>query len=100
MRIKIMEFVKGACDEITFGIRCLCGKPSPLKRFIIVAVAGTLMGIASCYILVSSVYRIGHANARKEIPELNVIRQLNLKNDSINLLKQQLYEYEQNRPGK
>ena len=100
MKITIIEFLKDAAGEIAYGIRCLCGKPSPLKRFIIVAVAGMLMGIASVCILVSSVYRIGHANARKEIPELNIVRQLNLKNDSINLLKQQLYEYEQERSDK
>jgi len=59
-----------------------------------VAVAGSVMGIASVCILVSSVYRIGYTNAQKEIPEINMIRQLHLKTDSINLLKNQLHEYE------
>jgi hypothetical protein len=92
---KIIALLKDAVGEINYGIRCLCGRPSPLKRFIIVVIAGTMLGIASFCILVSSVYRIGYTNAKEEIPRLNVIRQLHLQNDSINLLKQQLYEYEQ-----
>jgi hypothetical protein len=101
MIIRIIEFLKGAGGEITYGIRCLCGKPSPMKRFMIVVVAGALMGIASFWILVSSVYNIGHSKGQKEIvPELNMRRQLNVKNDSINLLKQQLYEYGQEQSDK
>jgi len=100
MKIKIMNFLKDAAGEISFGLRCLCGKPSPLKRFIIVAVVGTLMGIASFCILVSSVYNLGHGNAQKEIPELNIIRQLNFQNDSITILKQKLYEYEHGQSDK
>lgn len=92
--MKIIEFLKNVSGEITFSIRCLCGKPSPVKRFIIVAVVGIIMGIASVSMLVSSVYRIGYTNAQKEIPAINTVRQLNLKSDSINLLKQQIYEYE------
>jgi hypothetical protein len=95
MRIKISEFLKDVAGEIAFGLRCLCGRPTPMKRFIMVAIAGTAMGIASFCILVSSIYNLGHDNAQKEMPELNIIRQLNLKTDSINNLKQKLYEYEQ-----
>jgi hypothetical protein len=95
MKMKIFEFLSDAMGEITFGLKQLCGRPSPMKRFIIVAVAGSVMGIASVCILVSSVYQMGHSNAQKEIPIMNEIRQLHLKNDSINLLKQKLYEYEQ-----
>jgi len=94
MQLKIKEFIKGATDEILFSIRCLCGKPSPMKRLIMVVVAGSVMGIVSICILVSSVYHIGYTNAQKEIPEINFIRQFHLKNDSINLLKQQLHDYE------
>ena len=98
---KIIEFLKDAFAEIAFGIRCLCGRPSPMKRFIAVAIAGCVMGIVFFCILVSSVYKIGLSNGQKEIiPELNIMRQLNLKNDSINLLKQQLNEYEHEQSNK
>ena len=95
--MKMIEFIKGAIGEIAFSLRCLCGKPSPVKQFIMVAVAGSALGIASFCILVNSIYHIGYTHAKKEIPELNFIRQLNLKNDSIHLLKQKVYEYEQER---
>ena len=97
---KIIEFLKDVFGEIAFSIRCLCGKPSPMKRFVIVAVAGCAMGIVFFCILVSSIYKIGYTNAKEEIPDANFIRQLHLKNDSINHLKQQLYEYEQEQSGK
>ena len=93
--MKMIEFIKDATDEITYSLRCLCGKPSPMKRFVMVMVAGSALGIASVFILVSSIYQIGHSSGLKEIPSLNEIRQLHLKNDSINLLKHKLYEYEQ-----
>jgi hypothetical protein len=98
--MKIFEFLSDAMGEITYSLRCLCGKPSPMKRFIMVVVAGTAMGIASFCILVSSIYKLGHDNAQKEIPNLNTVRQLNLKTDSITILKQKLYEYEQQQQGK
>jgi hypothetical protein len=93
--MKIIEFMRDAMGEIAFGLKQLCGRPSPVKRFIIVAVAGAAMGIASVCVLVTSVYNLGHANAQKEIPNLNTVRQLNMKTDSITILKQKLYEYEQ-----
>jgi len=101
MKAKIFEFLRDAADEITYGIRCLCGKPSPMKRFIMVLIAGSAMGFASVFILVSSIYNLGHSNGQNAIiPEINLMRQLNLKNDSINQLKQKLYEYEQQPAGK
>jgi Tfp pilus assembly protein PilO len=99
MKNRIKEFLNDAAGEISFGLRSLCGRPSPLKRFIIVAIAGAIMGIASFGILVSSIYKIGYTNAKEEIPKANFIRQMQLKNDSINHLKQQLYDYEQEQSG-
>jgi hypothetical protein len=86
--------------EILFGLKRLCGRPSPMKRFVSVVIAGCVMAIVFVCILVSSVYKIGYTNAQKDIPELNIVRQLILKNDSINLLKQQLNEYEYEQSGK
>ena len=101
MKTKIMEFLKDAGSEITYGIRCLCGKPSPMKRFITVVVAGCIMAAVFFCILVSSIYNIGKSNGQKEtVPELNMMRQLNMKNDSINHLKQKIYEYEHEQSGK
>jgi len=100
MIAKIIEFLKDVFGEIAFSIRCLCGRPSPMKRFITVVIAGSVMAVVFFSILVSSIYKIGYTNAKEEIPGVNYIRQLNVKNDSINLLKQQLNEYEHEQSGK
>jgi hypothetical protein len=91
MKTKIMELLTDALGEIGFGIRHLCGKPSPMKRFIIVSVIGCVLGIAFCYTLVTSIYNIGKNDGR----QINIehIKSLELKdsNDSINF-KQKVYE--------
>ncbi len=33
MRNKIKDFLTNIWDEITYGLRCVCGKPTPMKRF-------------------------------------------------------------------
>ena len=94
MKSKIMEFLTDALGEISFSLRCLCGKPSPLKRFIIVSVIGSALGIAFIWILASSIYNIGKNDAKQIYIEH--IKSLELKNagDSINLKKQKMYEKE------
>ena len=95
MKKEIRKFLANAGYAIEHRIKLLCGKPSPMKQFILVLVIGGAMWIGSFCILVDSIYKIGKNDARGEFPEVEHIRQLQLKNDSINLLKQQMYEYEQ-----
>ena len=92
MKKKVKEFLINVWDEIEYGLRLLCGKPTPMKRFIIVLVIGGSLSIAFIHSIVSSIYNIGKRDA-----ERIYIEQLELKdeNDSINLLKQNMYDYEQ-----
>ena len=97
MRNKMVEFLVAAWDEITYGLRCACGKPTPMKRLIIVLIIGGLLSIAYIYTLVSSIYDIGKQDAETEFMELQHIEVLKLQseNDSINILNEIEYEYEQ-----
>ena len=94
MKKKIKEFLLNAWYEIEHRLKLLCGKPTPMKRFIIVVVIGSFFSIVFLYSLVSSMYNIGKNDAGKEFPTIEHSQQLQLKNDSINLLKQKMYEYE------
>jgi ABC-type lipoprotein release transport system permease subunit len=71
--------------ELTYGLRYLCLKPSPMKRFISVLILCVALGGANIYIVVNAIYNIGKRDAQKEFLELKHI------NDSINQLKQQKY---------
>ena len=104
MRGKIKEFMIDAWDEITYSLRCACGRPTRMKRFIIVSVIGGALSIAYIYMLVSSIYNIGKQDAEKEFMELQHIERLKLQSekDSINSIKNyelkiksKEYEYEQ-----
>ena len=74
LRGKIKEFLVNAYDELKYCIRLLCGKPTPLKRFVIVLVIGGILSIAYTCILVSSIYSIGKRDAKKEFLKLQHIQ--------------------------
>jgi hypothetical protein len=97
MKEKIKDFLINVRDEITYNLKCICGQPTPMKRFIIVLIIGGTLSIAFIYTLVSSIYNIGKCDAKKEFMELQHIETLKLqhKQDSINILIQKEYEYEQ-----
>lgn len=98
MREKIKYFLVSAWDEITYGIRCFCGRPSPMKRFIVILIIGIALSVGYFYSIVSSIYNIGKRDAQKELMEIEHIKPLELpykSNDSINLLKQKKYEQQQ-----
>ena len=81
MRKKIKDFLENVWNSITYGLKDLCGRPSPMKRFIAVLIVGGVLAIVSIYTLVSSIYSIGH-DAKKEFIELQHLKNVN-------------YEYEQ-----
>ena len=85
MKEKIKNSLINAWDEFTYGIRQLCGKPTPLKRFVIVLVISGILSIAYICILVSSIYNIGKRDGEKRFMELQHIETLKLqqKQDSI-----------------
>jgi hypothetical protein len=89
-RIKIRDFLTHACGEISYGLRMLCGKPTPMKRFITVLIIGGALAVANIYFVVSSIYNMGVSDAKNKFLELRHIETLELqqsKKDSIESIK-------------
>jgi len=84
MREKIKDCLKNVWDEFTYCIRQICGKPTPLKRFVIVLVISGILSIAYIFTLISSIYNIGKRDGEKEFIELQHIKPLDMqtRNDS------------------
>ena len=88
MKEKIKEFLINAWDEIEYRLKCLCGQPTPMKRFIAILIIGGTLAVANIYFVVSSIYNTGKRDAEKEFMELQHIESLKLQNsDSINSIK-------------
>ena len=82
-------------EFLTKKVRLLCGRPSPMKRLIMVLAACVLFAAINVYFVISSIYNMGKSDARKELPQIEHIEGVKIhKNDSINLLKHKLYEFE------
>jgi hypothetical protein len=103
MRERIKDFLTGAWDEITYGIRCACGKPSPLKRFIVILIICIALSVGYFYSIISSIYNMGKRDAEREFIEMQHIETLKLQNgnDSVQSImnyelriKSEEYEYE------
>jgi hypothetical protein len=86
---KVVEFASDAWSETEYGLRCLCGRPSPMKRFIAVVVAGGMLTVVNLYFVASSIYNMGKRDAEKKFPELQHIEpvELPLSKDSIHSIK-------------
>jgi hypothetical protein len=80
------------CDWIDGKLRCACYKLSIDTRIAVVLLLLISFGGLSIYMTVSSIYNIGKRDAK--LVHIEHIKQLELqnKNDSINFLKQQIYE--------
>ena len=83
-------------DEVTYGIRWLCLRPSPAKRLVTVLVLAVFSGGLNIWFVASSIYNMGKNDAKKEFLELRHTQTLEPqhKNDSINILNQKRYGYE------
>ena len=81
-------------DWIEDGLRRICGGLSPDARIITILSFCIIFGSLSIYMTVSSIYHIGKRDAEQKYMEIEHIKQLELQhsNDSINLLKQKVYE--------
>lgn len=88
MKTSVIDFLKDAVNEFSFGIRCLCGKPSPMKRFVFVLIICGILSVSFIYTLVSSIYNIGKNDARKEVLDSGNTQTGRMKKDSINYLKE------------
>jgi len=95
LREKIKEFLTNAWDEVEYRLRLLCGKPTPMKRFIMVLVLGGALAVVHIYFVVSSIYNMGVCDAKNHFLKLQHIETLKLqqtKNDSIKSIKNKEYE--------
>jgi hypothetical protein len=99
MKTTIKNQLTDIWDELCYGLRRLCGEPSPMKRLITVLILAVGLGGANIYLVVSSIYSIGKGDARKEYMEMEHIKELERqhKGDSIHQLKKQLYEQQSNK---
>jgi hypothetical protein len=98
LRKKVVEFVSDAWGEIEYGLRCLCGRPSPVKRFIAVLTVGGVLAVANIYFVANSIYRMGKRDAEREFLQVEHIKRLEwqpVNSDSINNQVNKKYEYEQ-----
>ncbi|MDR2148092.1 MAG: TraL conjugative transposon family protein [Tannerella sp.] len=72
---KIGEFLTESRSEMEFGLRKLCGKSSPLKRFIAVISVCGILAVVNIYFVADSLYSMGKRDAEKQFLKLQHIRQ-------------------------
>ncbi|MDR0386137.1 MAG: TraL conjugative transposon family protein [Prevotellaceae bacterium] len=92
----LKEFLFDVREDFNCALRAVCGRPSPIKRLVIVVIiCGVLSGV-SVSTLVRSVYNTGKRDAKAEMIHIEHIKQLELKHssDSINSIKNYGHEYE------
>jgi hypothetical protein len=95
LRKKVVEFVSGSWGEIEYGLKCLCGRPSPVKRFIAVLTVGGVLAVAHIYFVANSIYNMGKRDAEKEFLKMEHIKRLDwqpVNSDSINNQLNKKYE--------
>ncbi|MDR1717674.1 MAG: TraL conjugative transposon family protein [Prevotella sp.] len=95
LRDKIKEFLISTRDEAGYRLRMLCGKPSPVKRLIIVLAIGGSLAAANIYFVASSIYNMGKSDAGKRFLELRHIEPPELlhKSDSIRSIRDYMLEF-------
>lgn len=64
---KIIEKIR---DYIDGGLREMCGRMSPDKRFITIIALGGLFAIVNIYVTFRAIYNIGREDARREQIEI------------------------------
>jgi hypothetical protein len=91
---ELKEFLGDIREDFNSGLRAVCGRPSPVKRLVIVLIIGGALSVVSVCTLVKAIYNIGKRDA--ELIHIEHIKQLELKrsNDSINAIKSYRDEYE------
>jgi hypothetical protein len=92
LKSNIKKFLYKVWDRIDDGLRRICGRPTPMKRFLTVLCIGSALAVANIYFVVSSIYNMGKRDAEMKFLELQHLETVKLKNDSINFLNQKKYE--------
>ncbi len=90
--------MKNIIKELGYSIedflKRICGEITPDKRLTVILVMLLVFTVANIYFTVSSIYNWGKENARKEQLQIEHIRRLELRKDSINN-KSNEFNYEQ-----
>ena len=90
--------MKNIIKELGYSIedflKRICGEITPEKRLTVILVMLLVFTVANIYFTVSSIYNWGKENARKEQLQIEHIRRLELRKDSINN-KSNEFNYEQ-----
>jgi hypothetical protein len=94
LKMRLKDFFGDLRDDFICGLHAVCGKPSPVKRLVIVLIIGGALSVVSVCTLVRSIYNIGKRDA--ELIYIEHIKHLELKRsgDSINSIKNKDYEYD------
>jgi hypothetical protein len=89
VKTKIRKFLTDAWGETAYGLRMLCGKPTPLKRLVMVLLIGGALAATNIYFVANSIYNMGKRDAEKKFLELQHIKpvELPISGDSIHSIK-------------
>ena len=95
---KLKETLSDVWDELTYGIRWLCLRPSPGKRLSIIIFLVIVSSTINIWFVANSIYNIGKRDARKEFLEIEHAGKLELqhKNDSIKTVKKMEFKKVEN----
>ena len=83
---KLNETVNEIRDGFDSSLRAVCGRPSPVKRLVIVLIIGFVLSVVSVSTLVRAIYNIGKRDAEQQFIELQHIEQLKLKPSADSIL--------------
>ncbi|MDR1356452.1 MAG: TraL conjugative transposon family protein [Tannerellaceae bacterium] len=86
MKDKMITQLRDIWDELTYGLRRLCLRPSPDVRLFAIVFLVIASCVVNIWFIAGSIYSAGRRDAGKEFLKQQEI-------DSINLLKQKMYEY-------
>lgn len=81
------EKIKGLGDWIEDKLRSLCGEVTPDKRLTIIVISLLVATIANLYLTFSAVYNLGQDNGKKNLIEIEHIKQLELEKSTNHLNK-------------
>jgi hypothetical protein len=100
MKENLITQLRNIRDEILYGIRRLCGRPTPEKRIATVLLLCGVLAVGNLYYVISSIYSAGRRDAEREFLKIEHIKRLDWQpvgKDSINLLKHKTYEQQSDR---
>ena len=79
--------------KFDYCLRRLCKRPSPTKRLITVLFVCVVLAAINIWFVFSSIYNMGKNSANNDMLKIQSIERLPINyNDSINIIKNQVYD--------